>query len=182
MAAEEAVGLRQVHPAEQVRIVRPVRHAVRAGSRDVPVDAADLVDGALRVAGGAEGGGREEGTGPLQPAPRVAPVVGVLRDRGHGRRMQRLQQQRAKTANEHRGVPVHPPDRTIIGEPARTRRGESGPVGTTLRTSDPGEKRFTQAPLQRAKARGDRLRHHAHLLRPPSRSSLISIFLPNGSG
>lgn len=101
-----------------------------------------MVDGALRVVGGAERGGREEGARPLQPAPRVTAVVGVLRDRDHGLRVQRLEQQRAKAAGEHRGVAVHPPDRAVSGEPARARRGEARPVGASLRARDPGEKRF----------------------------------------
>ena len=38
-------------------------------------------DGALRVVGGAERGGGEEGAGALQPTPRVVAGVGVLRAR-----------------------------------------------------------------------------------------------------
>jgi hypothetical protein len=145
----------------------------------VPVDTPDAVDRVLRVVGGTERGGREEGTRPLQTAPWVVAVIGVLRDRDHGPRMQRLQQQRAKAADEHRGIGVHAPDRAVSSEPARSRVVETRPVSRPLGTRDPGEKRLAQAPLQRVKARGRRLRYgrlpprranlrlsaHSHLLR-----------------
>jgi hypothetical protein len=88
VAAQEAVSLRDVHPQEQVRVIGPVRAAVRAGADDVRVDPADLVDGPLGIVGRAVGRGRQEGAGPLEPAPRVVAVVGVLRDRDHRLRVQ----------------------------------------------------------------------------------------------
>ena len=160
LVAAEAVGLGQVHPAEQVRVVAPARAAVGVGPGDELMDVPDVVDGALRVVGGAERGGGEEGARPLQPAPRVAAVVGVLRHRDHRLRVQRLQQQRAQAADEHRGVPVHPPDRAVGAEPAWPRVGEERPVGRPVKTRDPGEKRLAQAALQRA-----RLGAHPHLQR-----------------
>jgi len=135
-----------------------VRPAVGIRPRHVLMDPPDLVDGALRVVGGTVGGGREEGTRPLQPAPRVVAVVGVLRDRDHRPRVQRLQQQRAKTADEHRGITVHAPDRAVGREPARSRRVETRPVRRPFWTGDPGEERLAQAPLQRVKTSGGRPR------------------------
>jgi hypothetical protein len=147
-----------VYPAEQVRVVRPVRPTVVVGPCYVPVNKPDVINGALRVVGGAERGGGEEGTRPLQPAPRIGAVIGVLRDRDHGPRVQRLQQQCAEATYEHRGIPLHLPDRAIGREPARPLCVETSPVGRPFWTRDPGEKRLAQAVLQRVKACGYGLR------------------------
>ena len=152
VAAEEAVGLGHMDPAKEMRIVRPVRSAVRVGPGYVPMDTPDVVDGALRVLGRAVRGGRQEGTRPLQPTPRVVAVIGVLRDRDHGPRVQRLEQQREKTADEHRGVPVHAADRPVRREPARSRRVEPRPVGRSVGTRDPCEQRLAQLALERVQA------------------------------
>ena len=78
----------------------------------------DAIDRTLGLRRRSEGGGREEVGGALEPSPRVAPVVGVLRDTGHRQRVQRLEQQRPQPADEHRGVGVHATDRRVVGEPA----------------------------------------------------------------
>ena len=88
MAAQEAVGLRDMHPAEQMRVVGPVRLAVRAGAPDMTVDTADTFDGVVRIFGGTVCGGGQEGTGALQASPRVVAVIGMLRDGDHGHRVQ----------------------------------------------------------------------------------------------
>ncbi len=46
----------------------------------------------------------------------------MLRDRRHRQRVQRLQQQRPQPADEHGVIGVHVPDRTVVGEHARTGR------------------------------------------------------------
>ena len=69
----------------------------------------------------------------------------MIGDPGHGQRMQRLQQQRAQAAYEHRRVGVDAPDRTIFAEPPRARRFvDSSPVDGSVRAGDQTE----QAPPQ----------------------------------
>ena len=48
--------------------------------------------------------------------------LNVLRDAGHGERMQRLHEQRAKPADEHRCICMHSSNRSIFSEPARCSR------------------------------------------------------------
>ena len=106
------------------------------------MDSAHLVDSPLRIVCGTERGDREEGAGALQPAPRVAAVVGVLGDSRHGERVQRLEEQRPQAADEHRGVGVHPPDRAVLGEPARAGRVvDASPVVGALGPCDQAEER-----------------------------------------
>jgi hypothetical protein len=38
--------------------------------------------------------------------------------RGHGQRVQGLQQQSGDPADEHRGIPMYPADRAVLGKPA----------------------------------------------------------------
>jgi hypothetical protein len=149
-----------MHPAQQVGIVSPVRLAVGRGAGDVLMDMAHPVDGALRVLGGAVRGSRQERADALQPAPGIGAVIGVLRDRDHGQRVQGLEQQRAEAAGEHRGVTVDPPDGTVRREPARSGRAvEALAVSGALRAGDPGEELVADAPLQDVQADDARLRH-----------------------
>ena len=119
---QEALDLGDVHPLEQVRVVRVVRRAVRHRAVHPVVDRAHDVDRLLRVVGGAERRDREVAAGARQPAPHVAAVAGVLGDRGHRLRLQGLQQHGPDPADEHRRVAVHDRDRAALGEPARPRR------------------------------------------------------------
>src|ERR1039457_5465916 len=118
MSAQEAVRLGDVHPGQQVRVRSRVRPSVRGGAGYVPVDSLDSRDRLLGVGGLAERRDREEVAGPLQPPPGVAAVIRVLGHRGHGQRMQRLEQQGADPADEHRRIPLYLADRTVLGEPA----------------------------------------------------------------
>ena len=93
------------------------------------VDGADVRDGGHRVFLAAEGRGRDEVAGPLQPSPGIAPVARVVGDRRHRQRVQRLQEQRRHAAHEHRAVIVHLPDGTVRGEPAV---GAGADAGKTL--------------------------------------------------
>ena len=115
--AQEAVRLGDVHPGQQVRVGRRVRAAVRRDAGHPAVDVLDPIDRFLRVAGPAERGHGQEVAGPLQPPPGITLVPGMGRHRGHGQRVQRLQQQRADAADEHGRVAVHPADRPVRGEP-----------------------------------------------------------------
>ena len=65
VAAQEAVHLRDVHPAQQFRVTGPVRAAVRRGARDPLVHGFHDVDGLLGVRLGAERGHGEERAGAL---------------------------------------------------------------------------------------------------------------------
>ena len=132
VGGEEAVDLGEVHPPQQVRVERRVRPAVGGDTVDVLVDAADDVDRPLRLGGRTERGRGDEVGGALQPTPRVVPVVAVLGDAGHRQRVQRLQQQRPQTADEHRRVGVDAADRRSRLEPPLAGRIEqlSGAFGS----------------------------------------------------
>jgi len=123
VCGEEAVDLRHVHPPQQVWVGGGVGPAVRRGAADPLVHVSNRGDHLLRVVAGAEGGDREEVAGALQPAPGVTLEARVLRDTCHRQRVQRLEQQCPDPADEHRGVAVHPPDRTVLGEPPLPGRG-----------------------------------------------------------
>ena len=144
MSSQEAVDLGDVHPLQQVRIRRLVGPAVGCDPAHPTVDAAHLVDGALRIVGRTERRHRQECARPRQPAPRVTAVVGVLGHAGHRQRVQRLQQQRPQPADEHRRIRVHLPDRPVLGEPARAGRlVDAGAVLGPLRTRHHPEQRAT---------------------------------------
>ena len=113
VGGEEAVDLGEVHPPEQMGIERRVRPAVGRDALDVLVDAADDPDRALGLGGRTERGRGDEVGRALQPAPRVVPVVAVLGDACHRQWVQRLQQQRPQTADEHRRVGVDATDRRV---------------------------------------------------------------------
>ena len=118
--AQEAVRLRDMHPGQQVRIRGRIGTAVRGGPGDPAMDGPDPLGRRLRVAGPAERGDGEEVAGPLQPSPRVAAVARMRVHARHGQRVQRLEQQGADPAHEHRRVTVHPLDGPVPGEPAVT--------------------------------------------------------------
>ena len=170
---EEAVDLGDVDPAQQVGVARGVRPSVGGGPTDPLVDGADPGDDRLGVLDGAERGGREEGAGALQPAPRVALVARVGGHPGHGQRVQRLHEQRPDATDEHRGVGVDPPDHVVgvnhrspgesqmtlarsaasspatrlRSEEARVRRAEDSQRDGVERRGWPGKRRRTH-PLQ----------------------------------
>ena len=118
VGSQEAVEFGDVHPLEQMWIVRRVRLATLRGTHDVPVDSMDPVDCSLGLRRRSETGGRQEIGGPLETPPGIAAVVGVLCDTGHRQRVQRLEQQRTKTPDEHRRVRVHAANRRVVGEPS----------------------------------------------------------------
>src|SRR5262249_386400 len=122
-----------------------VRPAVRRGPGDFLVDRADSRDRFAGIAGSAEGGDAQEVAGPLQPAPRVTAVPRMPGHRGHGQRMQGLQQQSRDPADEHRGIPVYPADRAVLGEPALARCVDQPPALWALRPSHPLDDYPTQA-------------------------------------
>ena len=120
VAGQEAVDLGGVDPAQQVGVVGAVLLAARRGSSDPAVDGPDDRDAPLGVGDRSVRGGGQEPAGPVQPAPRVTAKPGVLAHPEHRHRMQRLQQQGADAADEHRGVGMDPPDGVGFGEPAGT--------------------------------------------------------------
>lgn len=163
MGEQEAVDLGDMDPLEQVRVVGPVRSAVGCHAFDPAVDAADPVHCTLRVGGGAEGGHGQEGAGALQASPRIAAIVGVFSDSSHRQWVQGLQQQCTQAADEHRCVGVHPADRPVHREPARS-RGVVDPVAVlrTLRAGDHCEQPLPEAFSDRTEVGGA---HHSPTLR-----------------
>ena len=119
VGSQEAVDLGDVHPAEQVRVGRLVRSPVGRDTRDPAVHRSDDPDRAVGVLDRAERGLGEERAGALQASPGVALEAGVLVDGRHRQRVQRLQEQRADAADEHRRVTVHGADGVVRAEPAR---------------------------------------------------------------
>ena len=85
---EEAVEFGEMHPPQQVRVVGGVRATVVGDADHVRVHPADDLDRPFRLRGRPERRGGDEVGGALQPAPRIAAVVGVLGHPGHGQRMQ----------------------------------------------------------------------------------------------
>src|SRR6185437_4723302 len=71
--------------------------------------------------------------------PRVAAETGMSRHRGHGQRVQRLQQQRPDPADEHGRVPVHAADRAPFREPALAARVDHLAARRALRPGHPIE-------------------------------------------
>jgi predicted PurR-regulated permease PerM len=138
VGAKKAVELGDVHPLQQVRVVRTVRLAARGHSLHPPVHTPHPIDGLLGLRRRTERRGGEEVGGALQAAPRITPIVGVLRHTGHRPWMQRLEQQRSQAADEHRRVGVDATNRCIVGEPTRLARVEEfGSPGGFVRADHP---------------------------------------------
>ena len=137
---------------------RPVRHRAGdplvdpRGPRRPPARASSATPNVVTARNGA---------GPVQPAPHVAAEARVLRDRAHRDRVQRLEQQRAQPADEHRRVAVHAGDRASGLEPARP-VAEVDPLAVprAVRTGDAEEQRLAQPTAQVGEHRG-----HAPTLR-----------------
>ena len=89
---------------------------------------------------------RQERAGPLQPTPRIAPVVGVFRNPGHRKWMQRLQQQCPQPADKHQTSVCT----RRIGRSRRTSGGggrcpvDASPIGRPLRPGNHAEQAATQ--------------------------------------
>ena len=158
MSEQEAVDFCDVHPLQQVRVGGVIGPAVGGDTAHPLVDAAHPVHRALRVGGGAESGHGQKGAGALQSAPGVAPIVGVLGDAGHRQRMQGLQEKRPQSADEHRRIGVHPPNRAILVEPARARRVvDARAVRGTVRARNQAEQAAAQV-----LPHGVEIRQHRH--------------------
>ena len=143
---QEAVHLGDMHPLQQMRVIGPVGLPVRRNAVHPAVDTADPVYRALGVRGGAERGDGQESAGALKSSPGIAAIVGVLGHPRHRQWMQRLKQQGAQTADEHRGVGVHLPDGPVLGEPARPGRlVDTCSVPRPVRAGDHGEQPCAEA-------------------------------------
>lgn len=117
MCGEETVNLGDMHPRQQVRIIRLIWLAVRAGAGDPVVNRSHLSDGFFGHLNRAKRRGCKEVSGSLQPSPWVGPIVGVLRHAGHGEWMQALQQKCANAADEHCCIGVHTSNGGVNLEP-----------------------------------------------------------------
>ncbi|MFT5979184.1 MAG: putative PurR-regulated permease PerM [Ilumatobacter sp.] len=134
-------------PVQQVRVVRCIGPTVGGCADHTFVHAMHDVDGLLCFRSRAERRRSEEVGGALQSAPWIVAEIGVFRDPCHGERVQRLEQQGAHAANEHRRVRVHAPDWRVIIEPARLVGVEqfhapNGGVGAHHPISDLGAEPF----------------------------------------
>ena len=115
---QEARHLGDVDERDQLGVVRGVCPPVGGDPLDPPVDALDLCHGGLSLGDGPEGRRPDERRRAPQPAQRVLLVARVLRHPGHGQGVQRLEEQRAHAADEHRrqvGVDLarHPAGRQV---------------------------------------------------------------------
>ena len=106
---EEAVDLGDVHPPEQPWVACVVRATVGGDAGDPSVDLAHAGDHRLGLGGGAVGRDADIARGALQTAQWIVAIVGVIRNARHGERVQGLQEQRTKAADEHGRVGVHAP-------------------------------------------------------------------------
>jgi hypothetical protein len=61
----------------------------------------------------------------------------MSRHRRHRERVQRLEQKGGDSADEHRRVSLHRPDRPVIGEQPLPRRPDRGPALISIRPGDP---------------------------------------------
>jgi hypothetical protein len=119
MGNKEAVYLNDVDPPQQVWIPRRIWSAVARYAVDTFVNSVDGVDCTLRLRRRTKGSGSKEISRSLETPPRVIPIVGVLRYSSHRKRVQRLHEQCAKSANKHRRISVHSSNGSIFGEPSR---------------------------------------------------------------
>src|SRR5262249_21296643 len=80
---------------------------------------------------------------------------------GHRRGVKGLKEQGAQPTDEHGGIGVHPPDRTVLAEPARPRRlVDARPVGAPIRPGNHAEQAATQGPAHDRKVgEGGQPRH-----------------------
>lgn len=118
VGSEETVQLGNVDPRQQVWVVGRVGPPVTSGPDNVLVHTVDHVDSGLGLRCRSERRGCQEISRALQAPPRVAPIVGELGDSRHCERVQRLEEQCAHPADEHRRVGMHAPNRGIFVEPA----------------------------------------------------------------
>ena len=116
---QETVDFGKVHPGQEVRVVCCVPPPVVRSADDPFVDAVHDIDGPLRFGCWPERRGREKVGGALEPAPRIAAVIGEFGDAGHREWVQRLEEDGPHPADEHRRVAMNPSDRCIVGEPSR---------------------------------------------------------------
>ncbi len=154
---QEAVDLGEMHPTQQLGIVRRIRSTVGRDTPHTLVHRAHAATRRLRLIGRAVGGGGEEVGGALEPTPGIVAVVGVRRDTCHGERMQALEQQGAQATDEHRGITVHAPDRSISREPPWARRREQ--LDGALATTGTGDAGSNDRGESSAHVVGRRVRH-----------------------
>ena len=76
------------------------------------------VDRPLCFGGWPERGCGKKVCGALQPSPGIGSIVRVLCDASHRKRVQRLEEQCTHSADKHRRIRVHPPNRCIVVKPA----------------------------------------------------------------
>ena len=131
---QEAVHFGDVDPHQQMGIVRGVRPAIRGRACDSLMDCSYGSDRALGVRHCAVRGQRDVPAGALEPSPEIGMESGMLSDCLHRYRMERLQEQRADGADEHRRIAVHPPDCVVVIEPTLAR----APDLSMLRLEVPG--------------------------------------------
>ena len=88
VGCEKAVKLGDVDPMQQMGVVRGVGPPVRGRADNTLVNTMNDVDCPLCFGGWTERCRGKKVGGALQPSPRVGPIVGVLCDAGHRKRVQ----------------------------------------------------------------------------------------------
>ncbi|MEY2766301.1 MAG: hypothetical protein RL552_1206, partial [Actinomycetota bacterium] len=152
-----------------MRVAGRVGATVARGADDSFVHAIHEVDGSLGFVRRTERRCGEEVSGALQAAPRIMPLVRMLRYTRHRQRVQRLHEERTHAADEHRRVGMHPAYRAIVGEPSRSSRlHQLHHSCLTLGAGDTIAQRLAERLAHRAECVSDRLAREFHAFIVPA--------------
>jgi len=120
---EEAADLRDMHPGQEVGVVRGIRRAVGQGALDPVMDLPHPFDEAHGLLGRRVGRAADELRRALQPPGHIFAEIGMVPDTGQRTRMQHLQEQRRDTADHHGGeiavdLPCHAiqPEQPLVAD------------------------------------------------------------------
>ena len=136
ITAQEAVGLGDMHPGQQRRVVGAIGRAVGQRARDPVVDRPHPRDRRVGLRGAAIGGDRDELRGAPQPPGRVLLPIAMVPHARQRAGVQHLRHQRRDAADHHRGeVGVHRPRRPSPARTAPDRRARARSASAPAPTS-----------------------------------------------